>query len=193
MFDLLDRNTDHLRSTVRNGIKGVVGTFQWAMGAEQKTIQIPKVDYAAMGTVNPGGFEIHADRCIIQGKEITGEMVDVPQRTVDSLNLTRLDFLKIDVEGMEVQVLMGAECTIAQYRPIIYCEDDRPEHSAFLRHWLVQHGYRLYSHKPYLFNKFNHRKYASNVFGNVASHNVLAIPRENFDLNTVTDFLPRIR
>jgi FkbM family methyltransferase len=39
---------------------------------------------------------------------------------VDDLSLERCDLLKIDVEGMELDVLLGAEKTIARYRPPIY-------------------------------------------------------------------------
>jgi FkbM family methyltransferase len=37
-------------------------------------------------------------------------------------NLTRLDYLKIDAEGAENEVLRGAACIIAQHRPIIQAE-----------------------------------------------------------------------
>ena len=42
--------------------------------------------------------------------------------TVDSLGLPRLDFLKIDVEGMEVELLRGAARTIAAHRPWCWVE-----------------------------------------------------------------------
>jgi FkbM family methyltransferase len=62
--------------------------------------------------------------------------------TVDDVfvweGLTRLDYLKIDVEGAEAQVLAGARKTISQHRPIIQVEVDikdvsldLPEYSAF--------------------------------------------------------------
>lgn len=49
-------------------------------------------------------------------------MVDVPMVHLDSLNLPRLDLLKIDVEGMELEVLEGAAKCISEYRPIMYVE-----------------------------------------------------------------------
>ena len=42
--------------------------------------------------------------------------------TIDSLNLSRLDLIKIDVEGMELEVLQGAEATLGRFRPIIIVE-----------------------------------------------------------------------
>lgn len=42
--------------------------------------------------------------------------------TLDSLKLSALDFLKIDVEGYEVAVLEGAALTIKKYRPKMWIE-----------------------------------------------------------------------
>ena len=42
--------------------------------------------------------------------------------TIDSLKLTRCDFIKIDVEKCEWVVLDGAEDTIIKYRPILFVE-----------------------------------------------------------------------
>ena len=42
--------------------------------------------------------------------------------TLDSIGLPRLDLLKIDVEGMEIEVLMGAQATIQRGRPWCWIE-----------------------------------------------------------------------
>jgi FkbM family methyltransferase len=41
---------------------------------------------------------------------------------LDSIHMTRLNFMKIDVEGMELNVLKGAAKTIKECRPIILME-----------------------------------------------------------------------
>lgn len=41
---------------------------------------------------------------------------------IDGLDLEKLNFLKIDVEGMELEVLQGAEQTILKYHPVMYIE-----------------------------------------------------------------------
>ena len=43
-----------------------------------------------------------------------------------SLQLERLDFLKIDTEGSELNVLLGSEKTLLKYNPVIYCEIEKP-------------------------------------------------------------------
>jgi FkbM family methyltransferase len=54
-----------------------------------------------------------------EGVEVKVEALDdfIPQLALD-----RLDFIKIDVEGMEYEVIKGGLDTIAQYRPILYYE-----------------------------------------------------------------------
>jgi FkbM family methyltransferase len=48
--------------------------------------------------------------------------VSVPVITVDSLDLDRLGFIKIDVEGYELPVLKGATGTLDRYRPNLFVE-----------------------------------------------------------------------
>jgi len=47
---------------------------------------------------------------------------DVTLNTLDSYNFTDVDVIKIDVEGYEIPVLMGAKRTILQYKPILQIE-----------------------------------------------------------------------
>jgi FkbM family methyltransferase len=47
---------------------------------------------------------------------------EIETLTVDSLNLDSCDFIKIDVEGFEPLVLLGAENTIKKYKPVISFE-----------------------------------------------------------------------
>ncbi|MGH1543706.1 MAG: FkbM family methyltransferase [Arenicella sp.] len=49
-----------------------------------------------------------------------GEKIEVV--SIDSLKLPRLDFLKIDVEGMDVEVLKGAAQAIKAYKPWCWVE-----------------------------------------------------------------------
>lgn len=62
----------------------------------------------------------------------------------------RVDFLKIDAEGMELDVLAGAARTIARDRPVIWIEIQRPNILAFAQGWCRANGYRLADSVPYV-------------------------------------------
>src|SRR5262249_4932914 len=49
--------------------------------------------------------------------------------TIDSLALPSCHLIKVDVEGMELDVLEGASSTLRQFRPLLYVENDQPEKS----------------------------------------------------------------
>jgi hypothetical protein len=69
------------------------------------------------------------------------ETVDV--MTIDDLRLTRLDLLKIDVEGMEMDVLLGAERTIAIHRPLMIIEVKKSNRGN-ITSFVTGHGYNYY-------------------------------------------------
>lgn len=53
---------------------------------------------------------------------------DVDVVTLDSFSFPRVDFIKIDVEGLEAAVLRGATHTLNSSRPIMLVEIDRERH-----------------------------------------------------------------
>jgi FkbM family methyltransferase len=81
--------------------------------------------------------------------------VDVEVQTLDGIcaeaQLSRLDFIKIDVEGAELQVLKGGEASIDRFTPTLLVEiEDR--HTARYRHpgsdvatWLRRRGYLMHT------------------------------------------------
>jgi hypothetical protein len=102
----------------------------------------------------------------------------VPVATLDQIGLPKARLIKIDVEGMELDVLLGAKATLARDRPILYVENDRLEKSEALVAHLLADGYRMWWHVPPLFNPGNFRGNAQNVFGGIRSFNMLCVPRD---------------
>lgn len=77
-------------------------------------------------------------------------------RTLDSFNLNSLGCLKIDVEGMELDVLMGAEQTIKKNLPNIVFETLNiypPERHKAIADYLTAFDYKIYCISP-SFNGF---------------------------------------
>ena len=70
----------------------------------------------------------------------------VPIHSVDELELPGLDFIKIDVEGFEPNVLRGMKETIEQYKPVIYLEYE--QNKSEIDEILNSHDYWYWRHFP---------------------------------------------
>ena len=67
----------------------------------------------------------------------------IPVRTGDAMLAgRRVDFIKMDVEGMEMQALRGLEATIDACKPAIFLELEHTNRPDFLE-WIAARGYRL--------------------------------------------------
>ena len=137
-----------------------------AVGKKPGSIICPEL-LESDGKVNSGGLEL--------GKHRDGRKV--PMATVDSLVLKDqpVSLIKIDVEGMEPDVILGAMNTIELHRPVVYFEADRDNYkkSVMLLH---QQGYRCYTHQPPMYREENHKGAGNPWDGKMVSFNVVAMP-----------------
>jgi FkbM family methyltransferase len=116
-----------------------------AVTAQPGMLRIPNPDYLSPGTF--GSLELKPS----EQAEFIGQPIDYAEErlmpvqaiTIDSLNLSRLDLLKIDVERMELDVLAGARQTISRHLPIIIVERLKTDEHA-LNTLLDSHGYRRF-------------------------------------------------
>ncbi len=74
------------------------------------------------------------------------EGVSVPVLAIDSLVMPRLDLLKLDCEGAELSILMGARQTLLKLRPWVYLEFT--ENRAALLALFEELGYFCVRHIP---------------------------------------------
>jgi len=143
-----------------------VYAYQMAVGQTQGVLKTLPLDYGAVN--NFGGLSlIGADH---------GE--DVPVIRLDSRTLPSLRLLKVDVEGMEADVLLGAQQTIAQHRPFLYVENDRKANSPQLISLIEGLGYDVWWHLALLHNPENFRGHGDDIFPGVVSVNLLCTPKE---------------
>lgn len=70
--------------------------------------------------------------------------IDVSIKKLDSIAswaFDRLDFIKIDVEHWEFEVIKGAQETINKYRPVIFVETHDEKWASAIRDWAVENKY----------------------------------------------------
>jgi FkbM family methyltransferase len=114
-----------------------------AISSEPGTLAIPNPNYFLPSSF--GSLELRQRA----GNEFIGQKIDYAQNTVivrkltlDELNLPRVDFIKLDIEGMEMEGLEGARQTIDRSLPILLIERIKAD-GAQLTQWLEARGYQV--------------------------------------------------
>ena len=101
-----------------------VDCIPYAIGVENDEILYPHLNYATEN--NFGGVSLDD----MQKIDVENGIV-VHIKPLDQVfRFKRLDLLKIDVEGMEEEVLRGAMKTIEKFRPKLYLENDQQMYRA---------------------------------------------------------------
>lgn len=117
------------------------------LGNNIGSVNIPVPDYSLQG--NFGAYEVKKPfRNSDAGSwhwVNTPEMDTIDIVTIDSLGLEPL-MIKLDVEGMEVNVLQGASSTIDMYQPIIWCERHKSDTLA-VENFFANKGYTVHLDK----------------------------------------------
>jgi FkbM family methyltransferase len=117
----------------------------WAAVSNQDGfIDIPEPDYRRPSSF--GSFELK-ERL---GNENIGQPIDyakpasrVRTMTIDSSGLDRVDLIKMDIEGMELEALAGAIATIQDHKPVLFIEAIKIDKTQ-LERMLGELGYRCY-------------------------------------------------
>jgi len=88
------------------------------LGAEPGTAQLPAIDYSVVQDF--GTVQLDDNATVAEHGWMADRVVDIV--SIDSMDLPRLDFFKLDVEGYEIPALAGALNTIKKHRPWIWVE-----------------------------------------------------------------------
>ena len=105
--------------------------------------------------------------------------VDTLDRARESLNIGQVDLIKLDVEGFEPQVILGAQEVLAESRPIVFLEltpswsDERESREAL--EILAQLGYRLLRVRDLYVGSVKHLE-PSAAIGSRRQTNYVALP-----------------
>jgi FkbM family methyltransferase len=114
-----------------------------AIGRRDGSIEVPMLDYTTASSF--GSLELNASNHNESiGQSVSYEKANTSKTnmvSIDSLNLKRLDFIKLDIEGMELDALAGARKTIAKFKPMMLIEHIKVD-LAKLTYWLESNGYK---------------------------------------------------
>ena len=102
-------------------------------------------------------------------------------KRLDDLDIGRIDFIKADVEGMEFDVVSGAESKIEKYRPIVFIEVNSINNSYKFFSWSLEKKYQVYGVLNNAYNLKNFYNEKENIFGSGKECGLLLIPSEKVD------------
>ncbi len=176
LFNLLNKNLKE------NNISCVTTYFN-AVSNQEENIKLREInyedEYKKKFHINSGGLDYRRLITNDDGYEISVIKLD---NQFKSLN--KLDFIKIDAEGNEFDILQGSQNLLEKFHPIIYCEFDLQNIKEKLKilNFLNRYDYVFYDHITPLFNINNFKKNEENIFGNIISTMFLSIPRKKRDL-----------
>jgi FkbM family methyltransferase len=145
-----------------------VHALRAAVGETRGACAVPRIDPTHRH--NAGATTV-STTTQTQGQDV------VPMITVDSLALARCDLIKIDTEGFEDRVLMGAQATLQAHRPVLYAEVHDREKLQRAIAILKPLGYGLSLHHTRFYRRENPQGETAQIFApNAGGSALIALP-----------------
>tara|TARA_Y100000588_G_C14103688_1_gene859959 strand:+ start:245 stop:1087 length:843 start_codon:yes stop_codon:yes gene_type:complete len=171
IYDLLCRNIKE------NNLKNI-RNFNNGLGESRQKIKLDKIDYSSVGNFGGVGLKDDYDNTAT-AKILKNEKKQIVEiiKLDDFLNIKKCDFVKMDVEMMEIDVLEGGKRFIEKYRPVMWLEN----HIIYpnqINDYLSKLNYDVFWAMTQLYNPENYFANNKNYFDDTATINSLAVPRE---------------
>ena len=100
----------------------------------------------------------------------------VPQIQLDGFKLSKVDFIKMDIEGNELNALKGARETISRHRPKISLEILEESAKTEIMNFLNDFDYKYEDHRIPAFNPNNFLSEEFNIFGPATERVMVCMP-----------------
>ena len=95
---------------------------------------------------------------------------------LDDIGLQACHLIKVDVEGMESQVLSGAKATIERFRPVVYAECNSGDDGWPVVLLMRSFGYVVYLYSELAYNPDNFKGNSVNIFGEARELALVCVP-----------------
>jgi FkbM family methyltransferase len=115
-----------------------------ALGSEEGFIKVPQPNYNIPASF--GSLEIRKNNeteYIGQDIDYKDTAIRTRMTSIDSMHLNRIDLMKIDIEGMEMEALIGASESIEKFKPQLIIEKIKSNESD-LTNFLSGQGYKIF-------------------------------------------------
>ena len=169
IYDLLQDNVN------KNKLKNVK-VFNVGMGKKKEELELNEIDYSKVG--NFGGVSFKYDSSSFT-KNIKNKKYKVKITNLNEfMEIEKCNFMKIDVELMELDILTGGKNFLKKFRPILWIENHQ-FYPNEINKFLLENDYNAYWAYSKIFNKSNFFINENNYFDEIKTLNTIAIPKED--------------
>jgi FkbM family methyltransferase len=139
-----------------NGLDNVVDSYRLGLGDKEEICQLWNIEHenwVGNGAHNWGGRGIIQDNLDYEraNNNEFREEDSIKVIPLDSLNIPKCDFIKVDIQGYEYKFLLGAKNMLNNFKPIIFLENHVSENGTpssqneeDTKNHLIKLGYEFY-------------------------------------------------
>ena len=159
-----------------NDLQDFVRPLRAAAGKERAALRIPRIS-------RPAGQNLGAVAPVAAGDSPAADesFAEVEVIPLDELELPALDFLKIDAEGAEADVLRGAAKPLAAFRPVVAMECGTFSESWEALGVAFSMGYAAYHFRSAAYNADNYRGNKNDIFAGAEEGTLLLLPQDSLE------------
>ena len=169
IYEILKENVN------KNKLKNVK-VFNIGVGKKEEELELNDIDYSKVGNFGGVSFKYESSSFT---KNIKNKKYKVKVKNLDQLTeIKKCNFIKMDVEFMELEILTGGKNFLKKFRPILWIENHKLYPNK-INKFLLENDYNAYWVCSTAFNKSNYFINDNNYFGELGTLNTLAIPRED--------------
>ena len=166
-----------LQDNVNKNKLNNVRVLNVGVGKKEEVLELNDIDYSKVGNFGGVSFKYESSSFT---KNIKDKKYKVNITYLDKLtDIKKCNFVKIDVEFMELDVLTGGINFLKKFRPILWIENHQIYPNK-INNFLLKNDYHPYWVYSKSFNESNYFSNYNNYYGELSTLNTLAIPKEDY-------------